>query len=737
MAIIFEERSKEFHLYNDYVSYIIQILDNHTLGNLYYGKRIHHKEDFGYLLQGGYRPLAVYNAPGEHFLSPQYTKLEFPAYGTGDFRCPMIQITQQDGSNITNFEYESHSIIKGKKKLEGLPATYVEKEEEAETLEIVMRDKKLDVCCILSYTIFSWCPVIARSVQVKNEGNEKITLNRLLSASVDLPDADFEMIHLSGAWARERQIVRRKIEQGIQSVYSMRGTSSAEHNPFLALARSNCDEMQGEVYGFSFIYSGNHLEQVEVDTNDMTRISVGIHPDTFCWELLPGESFQSPEAVLVYSDSGLNGMSQTFHKLYRTRLVRGVWRDRERPVLINNWEATEMDFDEEKILGIAETARKLGVELFVLDDGWFGNREDDTSSLGDWYVKNFHKLPGGIKGLAEKIVKMGMKFGLWIEPEMVNFDSDLYREHPDWVLCAPGRRPSHSRNQYVLDLSREEVVNYLYHLLEKVLSGAPVSYVKWDMNRYLTECYSAAEQAEAQGKVFHKYILGVYRLYERLIERFPHILFESCSSGGARFDPGMLYYAPQTWTSDDTDAVERLKIQYGTSYVYPLCTMGAHVSACPNKQVGRVTPLETRSNVAMFGIFGYELDLNCLTEDEKRLVAEQIAFVKEHRQLIMTGTFYRLCSPFDGNSAAWMVVSDDRQEALVGYYRMRYTPNGPFTRLKLQGLDRDRAYQISGRAGCYFGDELIHTGLVIEDSDLCNSGGDFSSGVFYIQTVLG
>ncbi|MDA3846223.1 MAG: alpha-galactosidase [Vallitaleaceae bacterium] len=736
MAIIFEEDSREFHIYNGEISYIIQILENQTLGNLYFGKRIQHKCDFGYLLQGGHRPLAVYNKINEYFLSPQYTKLEFPTYGTGDFRYPMISVTQKNGSKITNFEYDSHDIFKGKKKLLGLPATYVESEDEATTLEIVMVDPVLSLKCILSYTIFEWCPAITRSILVENHGNEEVVIDRLLSASVDLPDSNYELITLSGAWARERHVKRRKIEQGIQGVYSMRGTSSSEHNPFLAIARKETTEMQGEVYGFSLVYSGNHLEQVEVDTHDMTRISIGIHPDTFEWALSPEESFQTPEAVLVYSDSGLNKMSQIYHKLYRTRLVRGVWREKERPILINNWEVTEMNFTEDHILRMATIAKELGVELFVLDDGWFGNRNDDKTSLGDWYVQNFNKLPNNISGLSKKIEKIGLKFGIWIEPEMVNMDSDLYRLHPDWIISVPNRMPSPSRNQYILDFTRSEVVDYIFELLDGVFTEANVSYVKWDMNRYMTECYSASAVPRDQGKVFHKYVLGVYDLYERLISKHPSILFESCSSGGARFDPGILFYAPQTWTSDNTDAIERLKIQYGTSFVYPLSSMGAHISRSPNLQMGRTTPIETRGNVAIFGAFGFELDLSLLNTSEIEIIRDQIKKVKQHRKLIINGTFYRLESPFTDDRASWIVVSEDRTKALAGYYQILKMSNGYYKRLALQGLDPKKQYSVNGNSDrCFYGDELMYVGLLFDEKDLCESGGDFTSELFYFEQI--
>lgn len=736
MSIVFSGNSKEFHLYNTHVSYIIQILENGQLGNLYYGKRIHHQEDFSYLLEGKKRSLAVYTKEKDFFMSPQYTKMEYPDFGRGDFREPAYEILQEDGSRISAFVYKSHEIFPGKKKLVGLPAVYVEDDSEAETLEILLEDELTGMQMILSYTIFADYPVITRSVRFINAGNEKCCLMRALSASIDLPDAEFTMLQLSGAWSRERHIKERKLQQGIQGIGSRRGISSAEHNPFLVLKRNNTDEFQGEVYAFSFIYSGNHMEQVEVDTNDMTRVSIGIHPDTFQWPIGPGDKFQTPEAVLVYTDEGLNGMSQVFHSLYAKRLVRGKWREKNRPIVINNWEATEADFTEEQVLEIAKAGKELGIELFVLDDGWFGKRDDDTTGLGDWYVTNFDKLPGGIEGIAKKVEDIGMKFGLWFEPEMVNKDSDLYRAHPDWILCAPGRTPSPSRTQYVLDYSREEVVEYIYGLMDKILTDAPVSYVKWDMNRYITECYSLGLSAQEQGMVYHKYILGVYSLYEKLLEKHPDVLFESCSSGGARFDPGMLYYAPQAWTSDDTDAYERIKIQYGTSYVYPISSMGAHVSSVPNQQVGRVTPLKTRGNVAMFGAFGYEMDLSKLSEDEKIIVRLQVEFFKKHRGLIQYGRFYRLRNPFKENDAAWMCVSEDKKEALVGFYRRFGIPNGPWVRLCLQGLLEDKIYMLNGdRDKCYYGSELMHAGLVIHQEDLCNGGGDFSSGLYYLKEI--
>lgn len=506
----------------------------------------------------------------------------------------------------------------------------------------------------------------------------------------------------------------RRLEQGIQSVESARGHSSHNHNPFIMLRRPGADEEQGEVLGFSLVYSGNFLAQVEVDTWDTARVTLGINPFGFDWKLSPGGVFQTPEAVMVYSCQGMGEMSRTFHRLYRSRLARGQWRDRPRPILINNWEATYFNFTEDKLISIARAAREDGVELFVLDDGWFGARCSDLAGLGDW-VANLDRLPGGITRLAERIEALGMKFGLWFEPEMVNKDSDLYRAHPDWILHTPDRRTSFGRNQLVLDFSRPEVVDCIYNMMARILSEAKVSYVKWDMNRSITEAYSAALPPDQQGEVLHRYILGVYRLYDRLTKGFPHVLFESCASGGGRFDPGLLYYAPQGWASDNSDAVERLKIQYGTTFCYPVSAIGAHVSAVPNHQVNRVTPLSTRADVACFGTFGYELDLNRLTAEERAQVRSQIAFMKEYREVIQFGDFYRLLSPFESNFTAWMVVSQDRRTALVGWYRVLNEVNGPYRRVKLRGLDPALDYAVDGgaRRG---GDELMRLGLLTTDS---------------------
>ena len=675
---------------------------------------------------------------GDRSFSLEHTKQEYGVYGTTDYRRPAVEVLQKNGSRLSDFCYQSHTVTAGKPRLEGLPATYTEEDHEAETLSLRLEDPVTGVVLKLLYTIFEKGGILARSARLENQGREEVHLTTAMSLCLDLPDCDYEWLQFSGAWARERHLKVRRLEQGIQAVESLRGNSSHQHNPFIVLKRPCADEFQGEVMGFSLVYSGNFLAQAEVDTHDTTRVLLGISPMGFDWKLEPGESFQTPEAVTVYSDKGLNGMSQTFHRLYRKRLARGCWRDRPRPILINNWEATYFDFTEDRLVEIAAKAKESGVELFVLDDGWFGKRSSDHAGLGDW-VANPRRLAGGITGLARRIEDMGMKFGLWFEPEMINKDSDLYRAHPDWILETPGRSASHGRNQYVLDFSRKEVVDCIYGMMAKILEEAKVSYIKWDMNRSITECYSRALPADRQGEVFHRYILGVYDLYERLTSRFPQVLFESCASGGGRFDPGILYYAPQGWASDDSDAVERLKIQYGTSYCYPLSSIGSHVSVAPNHQVFRSTPLKTRANVACFGTFGYELDLNRLSPKEQDMVREQIAFMKEYRELLQFGTFYRLASPFEGNITCWMVVSEDQTQAVVGWYRVLSGVNMPYTRVRLQGLNPDFCYRNQETGALHYGDELMNLGLITSDGqsgqmDGAGEGyGDFMSRLYVLK----
>lgn len=736
---------KTFHLTNGSFSYIFQCLPDGHLCHIWSGKAVRSVESFAHFHEVFPRPMTSCPQEGSWY-SQEHTAQEYGTFGSSDFRSPALEITHPDGSTLSDFRLASWTVLEGKPALNGLPATYCESAEEAKTLECTLKDEKNDLELVLSWTIFSGRNALARSSRLINHGDKPVYADTVHSLCLDLPDSDYEWMQFSGAWGRERHLKNRKLEQGITSVGSRRGHSSHNHNPVVLLKRENTDENQGEALGVALVYSGNFLIQAECDTYDKTRLLAGIHPDGFRWKLETGESFQSPEALLVWTDKGLNDLSQTFHTLFQKRLARGYWRDRPRPILNNNWEATMFDFDEDLLVKIAGKAKECGVELFVLDDGWFGARRNDRAGLGDW-VACPDLLPNGIAGLSKRIRAMGMELGLWFEPEMVNKDSDLYRAHPDWILEVPGRKGCHGRNQFVLDFSRKEVVDAIYDMMCAVLDEANLSYIKWDMNRSITDCFSAALPADRQQETAHRYILGVYDLYERLIARYPEILFESCASGGGRFDPGMLYYAPQAWCSDDSDAVERLKIQYGTSYAYPISSIGAHVSEVPNQQVYRNVPLHTRGNVACFGTSGYELDLNSLEEEELKEVKEQIRFMKDNRELLQFGTFYRLSSPFEGNITAWMVVSEDQKEAIVGWYRTLSHVNQPTSRLQLQGLNPDFRYEIRTEgahpytAHTPYGDELLHMGLITSDG---LSGqvevkdkyyGDFDSRLYRLRAV--
>ncbi|WP_368247468.1 alpha-galactosidase [Clostridium perfringens] len=735
MPIIFHKELKEFHLYNKEISYIIHILPNGHVGNLYFGKKIDPYKTYNHLFEGIYRPLAAYVYEGDNKFSLQNTRQEYPTFGLSDFRKGAFLIKQENSSEISDFKYESHKIIEGKLKLKGLPQTYVENKEDATTLEITLLDEVIKSKLKLYFTIFEDRAVITRSASFLNLSNKTINIEKAMSFNLDLPDSNYNMIQLNGAWGRERHVHDRSIKEGTQGFYSLKGASSAEFNPFLALRRPNTDEFSGEVIGFSLVYSGNFMAEIDVDTYNQTRIMMGIHPDRFSWPLNLNEEFYTPEVVIVYSDKGLNYMSQVYHSLYRECLMRGKWKDSVRPILLNSWEALSFSIDEEKIKELATNASKLGVELFVLDDGWFGKRNNDNAGLGDWTV-NKEKFPNGLNEIIEYINKLGMDFGIWIEPEMVNKDSELYRSHPDWIIHDPNRKPSHTRNQYTLDFSRDEVVDHIYNQIEKLLSDYNISYVKWDMNRYITECYSKDKGANLQGTVYHKYILNVYKLYDKLTTRFPNILFESCSSGGARFDPGMLYYAPQTWTSDNTDAMERIKIQYGSSLVYPLISMGSHVSESPNQQVFRETALETRANVAYFGNLGYELDVNRLWDVEKEEIKKQIQFYKENREVFQFGEFYRIKNPYNNNISAWMVKSNDEKTIILGCYKLLNHANEGKERVKLFGLDKDGDYKLSYPYEKEFkGDELMNVGISMNDDYFCNSGNDFSSVLYLLRKI--
>ena len=728
MAIVYDASSKTFNLSTSKTSYVLKVLDSNHVAHVYWGKKIKAK-NLDYVLRSKNWGSFLTNTDNIDDFMLEMTPQEYPGYGSTDLRTPAVELQFSDGTSATDFRYESHNIYAGKNKLNNLPATYVEDENEAMTLELTLVDSLKNVKLILSYSVFEEFDAITRSVKIINESNEDVNINRVLSANVDFRDSDYELLQLSGAWARERHIIRKEIRSGSQSIESRRGSSSHAQNPFMALVRKDTTEQHGEVYGFSLIYSGNFLANVEVDMYENARAQIGINPFDFTWLLKSKEEFTAPEAVLVYSNEGLTGMSHIYNCLYGKRLCKGKYRDEVRPILINNWEATYFDFNETKIKEIAREATNLGMELFVLDDGWFGKRDDDNSSLGDWFV-NEEKLKGGLNKLATEINKMGLQFGLWFEPEMVSPISELYKKHPDWCIHIPGRNRSEARRQLILDYSREDVCNYIIEKISEVLSSAPISYVKWDMNRNMSEIGSAKLPANRQREVAHRYILGLYKVLEEITTRFPDVLFESCSGGGGRFDPGMLYYMPQTWTSDNTDAIERLKIQFGTSMVYPNASIGCHVSAVPNHQVDRITPIETRGVVAMSGNFGYELDITKLPESEKEIIKEQVKLYKEIRETIQFGKCYRLSSPFENNDIAWMFISKDCEEIIVSFVRTLAKPNSKFISLKLVGLDESSKYEILGENIIVGGDELMNIGLNVPELK-----GDYQAKMWRLKKV--
>lgn len=706
---------KLIHLRNDRISYAIGILEGGIPAHLYFGKRVENVNAASLLRHAGL------NADGSFSMQNcalDRTPQEYPAFGLGEMREGALIVRQQDGTRTADLRFASAEVMDGKPKLAGLPATFGEG---CKTLNLRLHDDLLNLDVTLQYAIFDDCDAIARSVLFENRSDAALYLQRCYSLCLDLPESSFDLITLCGAWSREREIARRPLVLGQQGVGSIRGASSLQTSPFLALARPETTEEQGEVYGVALVYSGNFTAQAHVDANRYTRVMMGINDTDFQWTLDAGASFQTPEAVMVYSTLGLDGMSRQFHRICSEHLVRGRFAHQPRPILLNNWEATYFNFNEEKLLDIARTAAKVGVELFVLDDGWFGHRDSDNSSLGDWFVDK-RKLPGGLTSLAEKVHALGLKFGLWFEPEMISPDSDLYRAHPDWCIHVNGRTNIEGRNQLILDLSREDVCEHVYHAVADNLAASPIDYVKWDMNRNFSNVGSALLPADRQQELPHRYMLGLYGILERLIHDFPHVLFESCSSGGGRFDMGMLHYMPQTWTSDNTDALCRCRIQYSTSLVFPPFAMGSHVSAVPNHQTGRICPITTRGNVAMSGCFGYELDLNRLPEGDLIEVEKQIARVKELRQTLLYGDFHRLLSPYEGNDTAWITVSPDKTEAVLMYTRALALSGTYPPILRLRGLDPRKTYRILESGETYGGDELMNIGLFIP-----LQGGDASS----------
>lgn len=717
--VTFPEDIIMFQLDAKDTSYIFGVIDEGYLVHGYFGKKIC-GDDLTYLLRLTENPWVPKTNMRDKGTFMDATAFEYPCHGTGDYREPCLIVEDGEGMTTTDLRYVSHRVFKGKPALEGLPATFAN-ENEAETLEITCIDKHTGLEAVLVYTVFEDLDVVTRSVRLKNTGKAPLNVKRVLSMCVDFDNDGYDMITLNGSWARERCMERCRLHHGKQGIDSVKGESSHQNNPFMALVSHNADEDMGEAYGFNFVYSGNFFAQAEVTQHKYTRAVMGINYFDFNWLLEAGEEFTAPEVVMVYSNEGIGKMSRTFHDLYRQHLIRGEYRDKRRPILINNWEATYFNFDTDKLIDIAKQASKLGIEMLVMDDGWFGHRDSDNSSLGDWFVYE-KKLKGGLKHLVDEVNKLGMKFGIWFEPEMISPDSELYKKHPEWAIQVRGREMTMSREQYVLDYSNKEVRDCVYGMMREVLDSANIEYIKWDMNRQLTEVGSTSLPKNRQRELWHRYVLGVYDLMNRLTTDYPHILLENCSGGGARFDAGMLYYSPQIWCSDDTDAIERLKIQHGTSICYPASAMGAHVSDCPNHTVGRSTPFSTRGNVAMVGTFGYELDVTRIPQEDRDAIPAQIAEFNKYNPIIRTGDQYRIGNVFEDNMwDAWIFVAKDKSEAVFTFVQVLGRPNYRSRRIKLKGLDPKSAYK------------NMETGEVLNGCALMNSGifvsldGDFKS----------
>ena len=710
MSIRFLEDSRCFKLDTAESSYIIHVYEQGYLFNLYYGAKI---PDTGFdqnFTKGGY-PSFYPDTPAleGQFVSPALMPLEFSGFGVGDFRADAVRIKNAAGNAAVDLRYRSYCITNGKPQLEGLPSLYLTDDAQAQTLAIKTVDAVTGMEVTLYYTVFENYSAMSRFAVVKNASDAPAEIEKIACMSINLPSMDYDMIRLYGSHCAERTYERSPLHHGIQSIGSVRGSSSHMYNPFAAFVSKDATEESGEAYGINLVYSGNFLIEADCDFYATTRINAGIHPDGFGWQLAPGESFTTPEAITVYSDAGIGKMSRIFHRLYTNHLIRGKWQYAKRPLLINSWEAAYFNFDTEKLVSFAKEAKKLGIDMLVMDDGWFGVRNNDDCSLGDWYV-NEDKLPGGLGELIRRVNEEGLKFGIWYEPEMISPNSDLYREHPDWCIHIAGRDRSIARKQYVLDMSRKDVRDNIFEQMSAVLSKYPIDYVKWDFNRNLTEVSSAILPADKQKEVFHRFVLGTYELMDRLNKTFPHLLIENCSGGGGRFDPGMLTYSPQIWASDNTDAIERLYIQYGTSMCYPTSVMGAHVSFNPR------TNFETRGNVAMWGTFGYELDPNRLTDNEREIIHKQVADYHKYYDLIRCGDLYRLIAPFERKACAWEFVSEDKTEALLTYVTMLMNNNSnPYRTIKLRGLDADKFYKEEESGKIYSGAALMKMGLNLTD----------------------
>ena len=710
MGIIYCEKDRTFTLQTKNTTYQMQVDRYGFLLHLYYGKKTDTCMD--YLLTYYDRGFSgnPYDAGEDRTYSMDTLPQEFPCYGNGDFRSTAFAVENADGSMSCDLRYKSHKIFDGKYNLEGLPAVYAS-EEEAQTLEILMEDPVTGVKVVLLYGVLPAQDIITRSVSVKNESSGKIYLNKIESASLDFLYGDYELLTFYGRHAMERNVQRVPVVHGTQKIGSVRGTSSHQYNPMMILAEKETTEDKGNCYAMSFVYSGCFQGEVLKDQLNQTRMMLGLQEEAFRYPLETGEMFQAPEVILSYSSEGMNRLSQNLHHCIRQHICRGKYKEEIRPILINSWEAAYFDFTGDTIYELAKAAKEVNIDMLVMDDGWFGKRDDDNSGLGDWFV-NEKKLGGTLGNLIKRINDLGVKFGIWIEPEMVSEDSDLYRKHPDWALTVPGRNPVRSRNQLVLDFSRKEVVDEIYDQICKVLDQGNIEYVKWDMNRSLMDVYSSVTRD--QGRVLHDYVLGLYDFLERLVQRYPNLLIEGCSGGGGRFDVGMMYYTPQIWCSDNTDAIDRLRIQYGTSFGYPVSVVGSHVSAVPNHQTGRKTPLHTRGVVAMSGTFGYELNLMKLSEEEKQEIREQIVEYKSYASIIQNGLYYRLSNPTTEEICAWEFVHTDEKEqskVLLNIVMQVIHGNMTVNYVKLQGLEETAVYREEKSGKRYTGAALMYGGM--------------------------
>lgn len=724
MAVQFNEDKKIFRLDTEKSTYLMGLTPEGYLGHIYYGDRLYQAAE-NYMLrmeEPPYTP-SVNKREKSSFLDS--FPMEYPTGGIGDYRESCLNMRNEAGQMGCEIHYVSHEIYNGKKALKGLPASFGT-EEEVQTLDILCEDEILGLQVVLSYSVFEKENVITRSVKLINKGDQKLKIEKIYSACLDMDNENFEMLTLHGSWVRERHIQQGPLRYGKQMVSSTKGESSHQEHPFLALITPGTTQQQGKVYGMHFVYSGNFIGQAELNQFDSVRTVMGINKEEFGWILKAGEEFQAPEVVMVYSHEGLGEMTRSYHDFYRNHMIRSKYLHKKRPILINNWEATYFDFNTDKLLDIAREAKSCGIEMLVMDDGWFGVRNSDNCSLGDWKV-NTDKITGGLKYLVDEVNKIGLQFGIWFEPEMISPDSDLYRAHPDWAIQIQGREATQSRNQYVLDFSRPEVRDYAYECVASVLRSANIAYVKWDMNRQLSDLGSSYLPKERQQELFHRYVLGVYELQERLVTEFPDLLLENCSGGGARFDPGMLYYSPQIWCSDNTDAVERLMIQEGSALIYPLSVIGAHVSDCPNHSVGRVTPFETRGHVALAGTFGYELDITKIPEEDRALIPEQTATYNKYRHLIQQGEYYRIASYRENHKYdCWALSSQDKKEVLVTYVQVLGVPNSHSRKVFLRGFDPKVTYRLEGTEETYTGEMLMKGGFLMKDF-----WGDFKSRLYH------